>query len=102
MINWKYYFKRIPVNVQVSKNVKYDILWTKPDPSLDHVGRTHLDSRHIVVSTELGPRMAVHTYIHEFLHAASEEYEVGLTEKQVLALEKALYFVLKPGNLFKE
>lgn len=102
MIDWKSYFKRIPISIQLSRKVKYDVTWTRPDPSLDHIGRTHTDTKQIVVSLDLKPRMAVHTYIHEFLHAVSEEYEANLTEKQVLALEKALYFVLKPGNLFKE
>lgn len=102
VVNWKTYFKQIPVSVQLTKKVKYDVTWTRPDPSIDHMGRTHTDSKNIVVSLDLKPRMAVHTYLHEVLHAISEEYVVNLTEKQVLALEKALYFVLKPGNLFKE
>lgn len=101
-INWKKLFKRIPVSIQLTKKVKYDITWARPDPSLDHVGITHLEAKHIVVSLDLKPRAAVHTYIHEVLHAISEEYDANLSEKQVLALEKALYFVLKPGNLFKE
>lgn len=101
-INWKKLFKRIPVSIQLTKKVKYTVLWTRPDPSLDHIGRTHTDSKHIVVDNTLKPKLAVHTYLHEVLHAISEEYEVNLTEKQVLALEKALYFVLKPSNLFKE
>lgn len=102
MIDWAKYFKRIPVSVQLTKKVKYDVLWTRPDPSLDHIGRTHTDSKQIIVDNTLKPKLAVHTYIHELIHAISEEYKVGLSEKQVLALEKALYFVLKPVNVFKE
>ena len=100
-VNWKSLFKRIPVSIQLTRTIKYVITWTRSDPSLDHIGRTHTDTKQIVVNMDLKPKMAVHTYIHEVIHAISEEYEVGLTEKQVLALEKALYFILKKGNLFK-
>ncbi len=102
MIDWKSLYKRIPVFIQLTKKIKYDVTWTRSDPSLDHIGRTHPDSKHIVVSLDLKPRLAVHTYIHEVLHAVSEEYKANLSEKQVLALEKALYFILKDGNIFKK
>lgn len=102
MVDWGKLFKRIPVSLQLTRGVKYEITWTRPDPSLDHIGRTNPGTKQIVVSLDLKPKLAVHTYIHEVLHAVSVEYGANLTEKQVLALEKALYFVLKPGNLFKE
>lgn len=102
MVNWKALYKRIPIAIQLTKRVKYDVTWTRPDPSLDHIGITHLEAKHIVLNLELKAKEAVHTYLHEVLHAISQEYEVNLSEKQVLALEKALYFVLKPNNLFKE
>lgn len=102
MINWSKLYKRIPISVQVTRKVKYDITWTRNDPSLDHMGKTMLDTKHIVLNLDMKPRLATHTYIHELLHAISEEYDVGLSENQVLALEKALYFILKPKNVFKE
>lgn len=101
-INWKSLYKKIPISIQITKKIKHDITWTRPDDSLDHVGITHHDIKHIVLNLSLKPKEAVHTYLHEVLHAVSEEYSVGLTENQVLALEKAVYYMLKPGNVFKE
>lgn len=102
-LNWKSLYRRIPSSVQVNKKIKYVITWRRDDPSIDHDGIAyHNDDKFIVLKLELKPKEAVHTYIHELLHAISVQYDVGLTENQVLALEKALHFILKPKNVFKE
>lgn len=102
MSKWLDWFNRIPQTVQVSRKGKYEVLWTDKIKEDDRtLGETRFDPKQIVIKTGQTYKESVSTYLHEFLHAVSEEYEVGLTEKQVRALEKAVYFVLKEGNVFK-
>lgn len=102
MVLWKQYIKRIPHIVQLNKVIKFEVVWT--DAFVDHrvLGETRFEPNQIVLKTGLSHKETTHTYIHELIHAVSETYDVGLTETQVLKLEKALYFILKPGNIFKE
>lgn len=102
MSNWLNWFNRIPQTVQVSRKAKYEVLWTdKIKDDEDVLGETRFNPNQIVIKTGQTYRESVGTYLHEYLHAVSEEYDVGLTEKQVRALEKAVYYALKNGNVFK-
>lgn len=99
-MKWKALVKRIPHKVQVTSKVSYEILYTpKIVGGEDCLGVTHLDQKQIMLMSEQTPRNMVHTYIHEVVHAFSEEYGVGLTETQVRAIEKALHYILKEGNI---
>lgn len=102
-IKWKSLLNKIPVSVSLTNKVKYEITWRKDDPALDHVGIAyHNDDKFIIINLALKPKEAVHTYLHELLHAISDVYDVGLTETQVSKLEKAVGFILKPNNVFKD
>lgn len=102
MIRWKDFVQKIPSNVQISRKGKYEVVWSDTIKNDDDVlGETRFDPKQIVIKTSQSPKEAVHTYVHEILHAISEEYHVGLTETQVRKLEKALHYVLKEGNIFK-
>lgn len=102
-MNWKGLLARIPNKVQVTSKVFYEILWT---PSIhkaeDCYGIMRPDAKQIVITQGYPPKATVTTYLHEAIHAFSEEYEVGLTESQVRKLEKALHYVLKEGNVFND
>ncbi len=102
-MKWSQLAKRIPHKIQVTRKVFYELLWS---PEIvggeDCYGVTRLDSKQIVLLTGQTPRNMVHTYIHEVVHAFSEEYNIGLTETQVRKIESALHYLLKNGNVFKE
>lgn len=103
MINWLLYFNNIPSRIKIGKSV-YQILWVDEFPKdKRQLGETnfHGDKR-IIIKLGQSNKEAVHTYWHEVLHAISEEFDVGLTEKQVLRLEKSLSSVIKSDNLFKK
>lgn len=102
MIKWERLLKQIPSSVQVASKDTFEIVWTSEFPDPKVVGEMRLHAKQIVILVELTPKEAVHTYIHELIHAVSDTYGAGLTEAQVGILEKALYFVLKPNNVFKE
>ena len=102
MVNWKDLIKRLPAKVQVARNRHMEILWTHTvSGDGDTLGEMRPDKNQIVLKTDETAKETIHTYIHELLHAVSDQYDAGLTEKQVRSLEKAIYYMLKPGNIFK-
>jgi uncharacterized protein YpuA (DUF1002 family) len=102
MVNWKSLEKRIPNLVQLKRKTKYEVCYIESFLDESVLGETRFDSRLIVIKSSQTPKEKVHTYIHELLHAISEEYNVGLTETQVQALERAVYYILKNNNVFKK
>lgn len=102
MIRWINFLKKIPSAVHVSRKARYEVVWSDMIGKDENVlGETRFSPKQIVIKNSLSPKEAVHTYIHEVLHAISEEYDVNLTETQVRKLEKALHYILKEGNIFK-
>lgn len=102
MVNWKALTKFIPNRVQVRRKTHYEICYIDAFVDDSVLGETRFDTKQIVLKDNQPPKEKIHTYIHELLHAISEEYEVGLTETQVRALERAIYYVLKDGNVFRK
>jgi hypothetical protein len=101
MINWNNLKKRIPSRVTIGNN-SYEILFIDEFNSPSTLGETRLEDKQIVLKNGQTPKELVKTYLHECLHAISEEYDVGLTEQQILKLEESLTFILKDGNIFKK
>lgn len=99
---WKSLFNKINNRIQVAKNTFYEVVWIAYSEDNKNFGETRFDPPQIVIEQGHSEKSTVETYLHEILHAISEEYDVGLTETQVRKLEKALSYVLKPGNIFKE
>lgn len=95
-VSWKKLLKRIP-NVITINRVKYEVLWSQEFPTGDGntLGETRFDKHQIVIKQDEPPKETVHTAFHEWLHAVSHEYNVNLTENQVLAFEKCLPDLLK-------
>ncbi len=102
MVNWKKLAKKIPNKVQLSKKGEYEIVWVESFKQTDVVGETRFDRKQIAIKTKMSAKNTVITYLHEVAHGISAEHEVELTENQILALEKSLYYLIKDGNLFKK
>lgn len=102
MVNWKKLIKLVPSVVQVKRNKRYEVVYIDEfheQPRI--VGQMRPSTSQIILKLGQSPKEAIHTYVHELIHLFSDEYEVGLTESQVQKLEKAVYYLLKPGNIFK-
>lgn len=102
MINWKKLRKLIPAKVQITKKVHYEIVWTKDFVNGTNLGETRYEFSQIVLKEDTNNKELIHTYLHELLHAISAEYDADLTEVQVQALEKAVYYILKENNIFNK
>jgi hypothetical protein len=104
MVNWKKLSKLIPSEVQIASKTFYQVLWVENFPD-DHncVGSMDINKKQIIMKIGQSDKEKVLTYLHEVIHAFSDENKMGLTEKQVSIMEKKmLYFWLKKGNLFLE
>lgn len=98
MIKWQKLVKQIPYKVDLG--VVYEILWADEIVGEVHRGETRLAYKQIVIAKNMTARLTVETYLHEVLHGLSNEYDLQLTETQICSIEKCIYKILKPNNLF--
>lgn len=104
-INWKKKVAQIPSKVQIAPRIFYEVVWQKEivNSTGHHLyGVTDLTNRVITIKMDMPARLTLETYFHECIHALSEEYKLGLTENQVLAMEHALPYILKDNNFLKD
>jgi hypothetical protein len=87
--------------VQYGKNKFCNVKWVQGFGD-DTVGSMHLASNEILIKLGMSDKLTITTYIHELLHLFSDANEVGLTENQILKLEKCFYYALKENNLFTD
>lgn len=103
MVQWKALVKRIPHKVQIKAKAIYEVLYTPLiHKAEDCYGVTRPDTKQILLDAGMKPKNMTSTYLHEVVHAFSIEHDIGLTETQVRKIEKALPYLLKANNLFKE
>lgn len=93
-LSWKKFRRNIPTSIKLLK-ASYEVLWQEDLVSGQNEGETRFDPKQIVLHNNTSQKEAVHTFMHEYFHALSNEYDVGLTESQVVKLEKALPDLLK-------
>lgn len=95
-INWQKLRNSIPNKIRTKARTAFDVLWQndlRSNAGQRWFGVTNFEPNQIIISSDQSDKEAVYTFFHEFLHAIDDSYEVGLTEKQVRKLEKALpYF----------
>lgn len=101
MVNWKKFKSLIPNFVQLGPKATYEVVWIDEFKDNRTLGETRFDPCQIVLKNNMTPKLTVVTFLHECLHAYSNEYELALTENLILSAEKGFYYLLKEGNLFK-
>lgn len=99
--NWKKLTKLIPPWVKVGPGKEYEIIWVDRFKDGEHVGETRFTSSQIAIQKGHTSFKTIEIYLHELLHAISDEHNVGLTETQILQLEKAFRYLLAKNNVFK-
>jgi len=100
-VNWTKIRKQIPSRVHVRRGVFYEVVWCEQNAMPGCIGQTRPDTKQIVIEMGHSDKETVYTYLHELAHAFSIEYEIGLTESQVLKFEKCIYYLLKENNVLK-
>lgn len=100
-IKWKQLRNQIPSRVEIGSRW-FEIIWIDEFKDGKTLGETRFDPPQIVLKTNETDKETVKTYLHEITHAVSDEEEVGLTENQVIGIERSLTYLLKPNNVFTE
>jgi hypothetical protein len=100
-VDWRSLKNKIPNQFQIGKAI-YEVVWIDEFKDPNIMGETRFDPKQIVIKKNMSPKLTVITATHEYLHAYSNEFEVNLTENQILASEKGYYFLFKMANLLKE
>ena len=93
-ISWKKFRKNIPTSIKLLK-ASYEVLWQEELVSGANDGETRFDPKQIVLHNATDQKEVVHTFMYEYFHALSHEYNVNLTETQVRNLERALPDLIK-------
>lgn len=104
-VSWKKEVQRIPSKVELAPGIFYDIVWQSEivDTKGNRLhGITDLTNKLIIIEMNQPARITLETYFHECFHGLSEELKLGLTETQVLNMEKAIPLFLKKGNFLKD
>lgn len=96
-MRWKTMKKNIPNFIKIHKT-SYEVLWTEDFKDGATAGETRFDPNQIVIMKNMPTKETVLTLFHEFIHAVDHENEIGLTENQVLKLEKAMPVFVKLLN----
>lgn len=84
----------IPPHIKVSTKKSYEVLHIEDFKDGLTYGECRFDPPQIVLKKGLAPKEEFSTFIHELLHMASFEADAGLTETQVLKLEKVILKML--------
>lgn len=96
----KWLLKLIPSSVRITSKVTYEIVFIEAFPDPKQVGECRLgEHKQIVIKSGQSPTETFLTCLHEISHSLSDEYGIGLTESQVLKLERALFNILKLNKL---
>lgn len=90
-IQWSKLYSNIPTRVTTASKKFFEVLWA--DTLFDTTGtktygRTEFEPNRIILNRDQTEKDAVLTLVHEAFHAWDHEKEIGLTEKQVMLLEK--------------
>lgn len=87
--------KHILPRIRATKDRTYEVLYVDNFLDEKQVGRCDFNTSQITIKNNESPTETFKTYIHEILHALSNEYEAGLTETQVQKMELAIFKFLK-------
>ena len=94
MINWKKVKAKIPHRIRVKNKIYYEVLYIDNFKDGKTLGETRFNEKQIILLRSLSPKIMVSTFLHELLHAISFEYNVDLTETQVLNFENSVPYLL--------
>lgn len=88
---------KIPNSIRITHKKRYEVVWIDSfsDPKI--VGETRFNPPQIVIKKDHGDEFM--TFVHELLHAISNEYDLNLTENQVMGMELAIKRIAKLNKL---
>lgn len=93
---------KIPSEVRIKRGVYYSIKWQEViEGDADCLGLCDPAEQVITLKLGMSETETAKTFLHEVLHACSDEWEFDLPHKTVYALEEAIYKLLKLNKWIK-
>ncbi len=95
-LSYKRLKNNIPTSIKTSSKDTFEILWSDNLCNASGAklyGETRFEPNQIVINKEQTDKDAVLTAWHEVIHAVDHSHEIGLTEAQVIKLEKSFQFI---------
>jgi hypothetical protein len=80
---------RYPIFFRITSKRQYEMLWTEDFKDRKTLGECMHEPPQIRIKTNENETQTFWTTFHEIIHAMSNEYDINLTENQVLKLEKS-------------
>ena len=84
--------------IRLHRDLSYEVVYVDEFSDPKVVGESRPSTFQIVLKNGQSNTELFKTYLHECLHAISDEHDIGLTEKQVGKLEEAIYRFLRLNN----
>lgn len=95
--NWQKAKKNIPTKVRTGIRKFFAVLWSdsinETKDGVKVLGLTMFEPLQIIISKDQTDKEAVYTAWHEFIHGIDHDHDIGLTEPQVVKLEKCYPFI---------
>lgn len=88
-------YPTFPSHIRITPKKDYQIVYIDEFKDVEQLGECRFNPPQIIVKKGTPPKEEFGTICHEVAHAMSEEYDINLTENQVLRLEKAIVAVLR-------
>lgn len=86
----------IPNSVRITADVAYEVLFSDEISSgPDIMGEMRPVEKQIIIKNGQSQTELVKTFIHEVIHALSDENDIRMTESQVRKMETAVYRFLR-------
>ena len=88
----------LPSRVRITKDVTYEVVSIDDFKDPGQLGEMRPVEKQIVIKSGQSLTETLKTFIHETIHAASNEDDINLTETQVRKLEDSIFRILKLNN----
>lgn len=99
----KHLLTHILPKVRLTSKIGYEVLFVNEFPNDPKcLGECRYDSKQIVIKNDESNTETLKTYIHEILHAVSNEYGANLTETQVGKMENGIYNFFRLNGYLKK
>lgn len=91
----KYKYPPIPSHIRITSKRDYQVMYVDSFKDVEQLGECRWQPPQIVAKAGQSDKEIFSTILHEAVHALDFEDEIGLTEAQVIKLERGLLRMLK-------
>lgn len=92
---------KLPHKIRITSKVSYEILHVDAFDDPEQLGECRFDTKQILINKNQSDTETIKTFIHEVLHALSEESGAAIPHGSIYKLESAILKMLKLNKWIK-